>query len=243
MRIKMEITGNTIEDAWRSAIVMCLRFGSDFLVRGGSYVGQVRKQIDYVTIFVREPYIRPLSPILPPHLPQTLTDDRIDEYFIGKIVGCELSENQSYTYGQFILPQLMRAISLLISSNGGTNQATITVGDPNSIFLDDPPCMRAVSFKVIRGSLQMALYFRSWDLIAGLPENLGGLQLLKEFVLSYLIDSGMGVKDGPIIAFSDGLHIYDQYAAIAESLCLDLRWVIDPRVAQEKNDFIMESGI
>ena len=84
--------------------------------------------------------------------------------------------------------------------------------------MDDPPCLRVITFKVVRGLLQMSLFFRSWDLFAGLPENLGGLQLLKEYVLAQL---DFEVQDGPIVAYSDGLHIYEQYFGLVNALNVD----------------------
>jgi thymidylate synthase len=64
----------------------------------------------------------------------------------------------------------------------------------------------------------MGLFFRSWDLFTGLPENLGGLQLLKEYVLAQL---EFQVQDGPIVAFSDGLHLYEMYFNLVNVLNVD----------------------
>jgi len=48
------------------------------------------------------------------------------------------------------------------------------------------------------------LYFRSWDLWAGFPSNLAGIQLLKEYMAKEI-----GVEDGEMIASSKGMHLYD----------------------------------
>jgi len=66
------------------------------------------------------------------------------------------------------------------------------------------------------------VFFRSWDLICGFPENLSGIQLLKEYVLD--IVNEQLVEDDKLIdyemyAYSDGLHIYSQYFDIVKSLC------------------------
>ena len=118
----------------------------------------------------------------------------------------------------YIAPQLPRAVELLNKSQGNTNQAAITIGDTSSINQDDPPCLKVITFKVVNGLLQMGLFFRSWDLFTGLPENLGGLQLLKEYVLAQL---DFEVQDGPIVAFSDGLHIYEMYFQLVNILNVD----------------------
>jgi len=57
------------------------------------------------------------------------------------------------------------------------------------------------------------LVHNSWDLYAGFPGNLGGLELLKQ-MMAY----GVGVDNGSIIATSKGLHIYEQYYPLVETL-------------------------
>jgi thymidylate synthase len=61
-----------------------------------------------------------------------------------------------------------------------------------------------VDTRVQDGRLNFVVYFRSWDLWGGFPTNLGGLQLLKEYMAEQI-----GVDDGCLIAFSKGLHLYE----------------------------------
>ena len=85
-----------------------------------------------------------------------------------------------------------------------TNQGFMAVGSKESIILSDPPCLRGIDTRVQNGQLHFILYFRSWDLWAGLPSNLAAIQLMKEYVASEI-----GVEDGELIALSKGLHLYD----------------------------------
>ncbi len=214
------VEGKTIEDAWRDIMWCCVRNGYDYPVQGGSYVGQIRRQLDYAVVRILEPWTRPLAVRTPEGcgIPSPTSDDKIEDYFMHYIIGTEKSEQEDYTYGQYIAPQAQQAVDLLNQAGGNTNQAAIIVGEPGSILQEDPPCLRVVTFKVVKGKLQMGLFFRSWDLFAGLPENLGGLQLFKEYVLSFL---EFPVEDGPIVAFSDGLHIYEQYFSLVNVLNVD----------------------
>ena len=212
------IRATTIGDAWREVMWLCVRAGWDFVVKGGSYVGQIRKQLRYVTIVIDKPGQRPLSPVMPPGTPGPTNDEKIENYFARYIMSAEVAENEVYTYGTFIIGQVGRIIELLNKAKGNTNQACIAIGDATTTLLDDPPCLRLVSFKVVEGKLDMTVFFRSWDLYAGLPENLGGLQILKEYVLTYL---DFPCEDGAIIAYSDGLHLYHQYFDLADSLNVD----------------------
>ena len=212
------IRATTIGDAWREVMWLCVRAGWDFLVKQGSYVGQIRKQLQHVTIVIDKPGQRPLSPIMPPGIEGSTNDEKIDDYFARYIMSTEVAENETYTYGVFIMHQVAHIINLLNNAKGNTNQACIAIGNEHTTFLGDPPCLRLVSFKVVEGKLDMTVFFRSWDLYAGLPENLGGLQLLKEHVLGELT---FPCQDGAIIAYSDGLHIYEQYFPIVDTLNVD----------------------
>lgn len=68
----------------------------------------------------------------------------------------------------------------------------------------DPPCMRLIDTRARYGKLSFMIYFRSWDLWAGFPSNLAGLQLLKEHMAGEI-----GVADGEIIAAGKGMHLYE----------------------------------
>jgi thymidylate synthase len=74
------------------------------------------------------------------------------------------------------------------------------------VLLDHSPCLRSVDLKLVDGRINMTVYFRSWGLWAGFPTNLGGLQLLNEYIASET-----GTESGKIFVSSSGLHIYSMY--------------------------------
>jgi thymidylate synthase len=178
---------------------------------------------------------------MPPSIPGSTDEEKIERYFTRYIMSGQKDPNEEYTYGEFIMLQLPRIINLLIHAKGNTNQATICIGSVDTTFLTDPPCLRSISFKVVEGKLNMCVYFRSWDLYAGFPENIGGLQLLKEYVLSE-IEQSFPVKDGKIIAFSDGLHIYSQYFEIVKLLNI-ANVAISEIAIQDKKEYERQYGI
>jgi len=96
------------------------------------------------------------------------------------------------------------------------NQMVLQVAHPSDMLLKDPPCLRQIDTRIQNGKLHFYPYFRSWDLWGGLPANLGGIQLLKEY-----IKDEIGIEDGEIIATSKGLHIYDYAFDLAK--CLRMR--------------------
>jgi thymidylate synthase len=99
----------------------------------------------------------------------------------------------------------------------GTNQCTIEIAMPNDILLNDPPCLRLIDCRIRYGKLHFIVYFRSWDLYAGFPVNMGGLELLKQLMVDELNSAGVPVDNGCLIASSKGLHIYEQYYELVES--------------------------
>lgn len=65
-------------------------------------------------------------------------------------------------------------------------------------------CLRGVDVWVEDRNIHFWCYFRSQDLWGGFPENYGGLQLVKEYMAEIL-----SIEDGPMIASSKDLHVYE----------------------------------
>ena len=94
------------------------------------------------------------------------------------------------------------------------NQMILQCGMSSDIILDDPPCLRHIDTRIQDNYLHFIIYFRSWDLWNGFPVNLGGIQLLKEYMATEI-----GVKDGEMVVSSKGLHLYDYVVELAEMRC------------------------
>lgn len=116
--------------------------------------------------------------------------------------------------------EILNQVELLIWTykNKGhrNNQMILQVGQPTDMLLKDPPCLRHIDTRIQDGKLHFYPYFRSWDLWGGFPANLGGIQLMKEYIANEI-----GVEDGEIIASSKGLHLYDYSFDLAK--CLRMR--------------------
>ena len=110
-----------------------------------------------------------------------------------------------------VVNQIEEVIKMYKSKGYGTNQAAMTVSVPSDIFLGDPPCLRHIDTRIRHGKLHFIVYFRSWDLWNGFPANLGGIQLLKEYMAAEI-----GVEDGEIVAGSKGLHLYEYIWELAQ---------------------------
>lgn len=206
------IEARDLPDAWFQCVYNILEKGRTYLIDRGSYEGQKRLEFDYVTVHIKFPDTRPLLPDIPPALgiPNPVADDYLDQY-LPYLMTSEKKEGEEYTYGEYLEPQISEVIRMYREDGHETNQAYMTVGNPETIYLSDPPCLRGIDTRIKENRLHFAVYFRSWDLWNGFPANLGAIQLLKE----YMAES-IGVGDGEIIAASKGLHLYDYIWELAK---------------------------
>lgn len=194
-----------IPDAWYQCICKVMERGHDYTIDRGSYKGNKRKEFDYVVIHITKPSNRPLVPQIPDGLgvPPPSSMDYVEKY-LEKVITSVKSEGEDYTYGEDLEKQIPKVVKMYREQGFGTNQAYMCVGSAASIDYNDPQCLRGVDTRIRYGKLHFMLYFRSWDLWAGLPSNLAALQLLKEYMAQEI-----GVEDGEIVAASKGLHLYD----------------------------------
>ena len=158
-----------------------------------------------MVVRIKYPGVQPLIPDIPPSLgiPNPVAPGYVEEY-LPYLMTSARRPNEEYTYGQYLEPQIQEVIRMYREDGHGTNQAYMTVGDPSTIYLNDPPCLRGIDTRIRYGKLHFMVYFRSWDLWNGFPANLAAIQMLKEYMAQEI-----GVGDGEIIASSKGLHLYD----------------------------------
>ncbi len=221
------INAKTISDAWFQLIYNLFDNSYTQKIQRGSFEKeQYRLQYPGIAVFIEHPS-QDIVPVMPPgsNIPAPSTMEYIEDYFANYLMDPDLSENETYKYASRIhhpMPkggsQLDRVIEML-KSTPLTNQAVVEVGDPEDHDICygndgklDPPCLRLLDFKVIPSPLPeedgklyltVSCYFRSWDLWAGFPTNLGGIELLKSYVAGEA-----GLSNGPMYAYSAGAHIY-----------------------------------
>ena len=206
------IVARDIPDAWFQCVYEIIEHGHKYNIDRGSFEGQERLEFDFINIHIQHPGVRPLIPDIPPALgiPNPVADGYIESY-LPYLMTCDKQPNEDYTYGEYLETQIAEVIRMYKTEGFGTNQAYMTVGNPEALFLKDPPCLRGIDTRIRYGKLHFMVYFRSWDLWNGFPANLGAIQMLKE----YMADE-IGVVDGEIIAASKGLHLYDYIWELAK---------------------------
>jgi thymidylate synthase len=223
------LIAKTISDAWFQLIFNLFDKAYSQNIQKGSFENeQYRLQYPGIAVYIEHPSTD-IVPTIPPGLgiPAPTTMEYIEDYFANYLMNPELGENETYTYASRIqrqMPeggsQLERVIDIL-RDTPLTNQAVIEIATPEDLDICygqdgklDPPCLRLLDFKTIPSDdgllLSVSVYFRSWDLWAGFPTNLGGIELLKQYVASEA-----SLENGPMYAYSAGAHIYGYQEEIA----------------------------
>ena len=192
-----------LSEAWFLCLRKTLTEGYEYKIERGSYSDQRRKELDFVVVQIKNPGTRPLVPDVPQGVPSPTSMEYIENY-LPYLMTAHKAEGEQYTYGQYLEKQISEVIRMYKEDGYNTNQAFMAVGDSQSIFLSDPPCLRGIDTRIRNNKLHFVVYFRSWDLWAGFPSNLAAIQLLKEYM-----SSEIGVDDGEIIAMSKGMHLYE----------------------------------
>ncbi len=216
------IHAKTISEAWFQIIYHILDRSYIQPIQRGSFERvEIRYQLSSLVVFIEKPW-EDMVPDIPSHLgiPSPTTKEYIEEYFLEYLMNPKLLPNETYRYSSRILyqmpkggTQLDRVIKML-KETPFTNQAVLEIGTPEDHDICygkegslDPPCLRIIDFKTIpldnKLILSVSVYFRSWDLWAGFPTNLGGIELLKQYVAAEA-----GLENGPMYAYSAGAHIY-----------------------------------
>jgi len=209
------IEARDLPDAWFQCVYGIFEHGREYTIDRGSFKGNRRMEYDFVVIKIKYPETRPLIPDIPPgvSLPPPTDMGYVHEYLEKLCSSCSKAENEDYTYGMYLENQVQEVIRIYREEGFGTNQACMAVCDPEAIYLEDPPCLRQIDTRIYpdERKLHFIVYFRSWDLWAGFPSNLAGIQLLKE----YMSDE-IGVGPGETLALSKGMHLYDYAWDIAK---------------------------
>lgn len=220
------INGTTLGDTWFQLLLSLWDNGRVTGVDEGSGKGGKRLEFDFATGFIAYPHERPLEPIMPEGIPCPTDDQSIIKYFANYLMDPDLNDNEEYRYATWIngkmkyfdttITMIDWVIKHFTERGYGNNHCYINVGDPNSNFRYDipyeneterktSPCLRGLDFKIKDNVLLLGIYYRSWDLYAGFPQNMGGFTMLSEYVASFLDN----VKSGPLMFSSMGLHCYD----------------------------------
>jgi thymidylate synthase len=220
MRI-INISANDLPDSWFQLLYSILDNGREFKIDKGSYAGQKRLEFDYVTVHIKQPFLRdsqgwPLIPIMPDGctIPPPTTVEYISDYS-RYIMTADKEPGEQYTYGERLFHQIPAVIKTYKKYGYRNNQMVLQVARPEDIHLSDPPCLRHIDTRIQDNKLHFFIYFRSWDLWGGYPSNLAGLSILQEYMASEI-----GVAPGEFVCSSKGLHLYDYVVDFAKIRCM-----------------------
>jgi thymidylate synthase len=210
-----------LDDAWFQCLNAIVDKGYIYKVSRGSYEGEQRRlEFDLAVVRIRNPKNQ-IIPIIPEgmSIPPPTSMEYVSGDYLTYLMTDQKTKSEDYTYGERLnnfklrldgkeiiegTNQIQAVIKMFKEKGEGTNQACMEIGMPSDIDITDPPCCRLIDCRLRYGKLHFYIYFRSWDLWAGWPSNLGGMQLLKQYMAEQI-----GVEDGEMICMSKGLHVYE----------------------------------
>ena len=199
------IQSRTIPNLWFKVCNLILNEGRDFTVGRGSECTLTKKLS--VAIEIVDPEERPL-------IHDKAPVSNLEKYTLENLYSDD-SYGYDYTYGERLrkgYDQVNRAIDRL-KEESNDRQITLVTRRKDDLENDNPPCLTVLDLEIIAGKLRTHSYWRSWDAYAGLPANLGGLQLLTEWMAKEI-----GVSSGKMFAYCKNLHLYERQFNYVKSL-------------------------
>ncbi len=206
------IRARNLPGAWFKVNKEILQDGVEFRVGRGSEKSLTKKIA--VALEVTHPEERPLVADRAPV-------SNLDKYALENLFAKE-EQDYDYTYGSRLrsdYDQVEKVIDKFKEEPKDRQNIMIT-RKVEDLENENPPCLTVVDLEILDGELISYSYWRSWDAHAGLPANLGGLQLLMEFMAKEI-----GVDTGRMVAFSKNLHLYErQFEFVEDMLEGDSGW-------------------
>ena len=226
----IHINATTIPDAWHQCLYNCLDHGNEFVIDEGSYQGQKRLELDYITVHIKKPDTLPLIPKISERysIPDPVAENYLDSYILYLMTD-QKDENEAYSYGSRLcyvslvsellfykdsqikkhikdthFNQIDEIVWTYKNKGHRNNQMVLQIAQPSDLILYDPPCLRHIFVRIQSNKLHFFPFFRSNDLWGGFPANLAGIEILKQYMASEI-----GVENGEIIYSCSGLHLYD----------------------------------
>ncbi|GAI04191.1 unnamed protein product, partial [marine sediment metagenome] len=155
-----KIIARDLSEAWFLCLRKTLTEGYEYKIERGSYSGQRRKELDFVVVQIKNPGTRPLVPDVPQGVPSPTSMEYIENY-LPYLMTAHKADGEQYTYGQYLEKQISEVIRMYKEDGYNTNQAFMAVGNSQSIFLSDPPCLRGIDTRIRDNKLHFVAYFRS----------------------------------------------------------------------------------
>ncbi len=229
-------TARQLDELWFNCLDGVLESGYNYNVEHGSFEKDTRIEFDFPILYVEKPETRPLAPCVE-GMGVTAPTSEVDiqKYYEGYCSTPVKAEHEDYSYARRIadphipiefdmtqlskIPRIAKEIptginqleSALEKLGRGEKNVVLEIGRSNDLFLESPPCARIYCLKEKNGALHGIIYFRSWDLYNGLPQNLGGFQLMREDLAQ-----AVGLKPGKFLCRSKGLHVYGHAEEMAK---------------------------
>jgi hypothetical protein len=107
-------------------------------------------------------------------------------------------------YGEWLYDQFYN-LDKHIRENPMSRQHTMTIWNPEHLYIGDPPCTMMLHFLQTHGSLDCSVHMRSQDLLRGCFYDIWHFSKIQEIFANI-----MGVPVGQYIHYMDSVHVYEE---------------------------------
>src|SRR5208337_556486 len=101
----IKIEARDLSEAWFLCLREVLTKGREYTITRGSYVGQTRKELDFIIVQIKNPGTKPLVPDVPPGVPAPSTMEYVENY-LPYLMTSHKQTGEQYTYGQYLERQI-----------------------------------------------------------------------------------------------------------------------------------------
>lgn len=237
------LTARTIPEAWQLLLGRILDKGEYHITPRGAWAGQDKAELDLVLMEIKQPWERPLIPLLPPGVPAETDEEHYEGFrmtlledlapLFAALENGDIEKDESLEellrkvshaapigynyYGHFVAPQMEHIEKVWKDkSQWDSNQMCIICGDETSLTeQDDPWIWKIYDFRIEEGKLNVITYFRSMESWGAFPRFLAAIQEGKE-KLAKAIDA----EDGEIWFLSKGVYILRDHWGLAQIMAM-----------------------
>lgn len=166
--------------------------------------GQKHKEsINPIVMTIINPSIGPTNKLIDEHILEYFPTLFMEEYAIKVASGIH-EEGFDYSYGERIYRdnQLNACIEKL-KKFPNTRQGTITIRVPSDIYMNHPPCMTTLNFKIRNNKLDTFVFFRSNDALFGWPGD-----YIEVLYIASRVAGEIGIEMNYIRTQSESMHYY-----------------------------------
>lgn len=120
-------------------------------------------------------------------------------------------------------PRLLRGLSAVVNElerDPASRRAVVALARPGEVGSAELPCTTSMQFLVREGHLHLHVAMRSWDVVLGLPVDVGAFG-----VVGLGVAASLNLAPGQLVVTAGSLHLYDATEHLAQGHGYARAWI------------------